>query len=83
MVLRTSPTEFYRSRLATTFLTKRLTRFSSPAISFSCRMTELGRSALWLEIALPADVVGPVVLVQGCQRWIAAACRARRSCVQP
>lgn len=45
--------------------------------------SEFGRSALRLEMALPADVVGPVALFHGCQRWIASACRARRSCVQP
>jgi hypothetical protein len=38
---------------------------------------------LWRERFLPAAVRGPVDCAQGCQLRIAAACRARRSGVQP
>ncbi len=59
--------EFYGRRSAVTFLIACMARFSSATISFSRRLTEFGRSALRLEMALPADMVGPIVLSQGRQ----------------
>jgi hypothetical protein len=42
-------------------------RSSAGAISISSRLIDSGRSALQLEMALPADVTGPVALAQGRQ----------------
>lgn len=70
-------------RRASTCLILRFTSLSSAIIASNSARKGFDFTALRAEVALPANVRGPVDLVHGCQPRIAAACRARRSSLQP